>query len=113
VTGPTSNKCRVKIIAQDCVENTATDISTYDFTIRFPNIVGDANRDGSVSNSDVVYLVAYLFKGGPPPDPLWKGEVNGDCSVSLSDIVYLISYLFKGGPPPVDCNVSCGWDCQI
>lgn len=112
VKTPPSTKCRVKIIAQDCVENAAMDISTYDFTIRIPNIVGDANSDGTVSNSDVVYLINYLFQGGPPPDPLWKGEVNGDCNVTLSDIVYLTTYLFKGGAPPVECNVNCGWDCQ-
>ncbi len=113
VTGPASTQCRMKIVAQDCAGNNASDSSTYDFIIRFPNIVGDANSDGSVSNSDVVYLINYLFHGGPPPDPYWKGEVNGDCNVSLSDIVYLINYLFKEGLPPVPCNVNCGWDCQI
>ncbi|MDH4222390.1 MAG: N-acetylmuramoyl-L-alanine amidase [candidate division Zixibacteria bacterium] len=111
VTGPPSTKCRVKIVAQDCVENTATDISTYDFTIRFPNIVGDVNTDGSVTVSDPVFLINYVCKGGPPPVPLWKGEVNGDCDVTVSDIVYLINFTMKGGAEPVDCQTSCGWDC--
>jgi len=30
-------------------------------------IGGDANCDGKVTVSDVVYLINYLFKGGPPP----------------------------------------------
>ncbi|MDP3024970.1 MAG: N-acetylmuramoyl-L-alanine amidase [candidate division Zixibacteria bacterium] len=110
VTGPASNKCRVKVVAHDCVDNTATDVSSYDFTIRFPNIAGDANTDGNVTVADVVYLVNYFFKGGPPPDPLWKGDANGDCKVSVSDVVYLISYLMKGGPPPI-CKDSC-WGCM-
>lgn len=61
---------------------------------------GDANADDKISVSDVVYLISFLFKGGPPPNPLIKGDANGDGRVSVSDVVYLISYLFKGGPPP-------------
>lgn len=61
---------------------------------------GDANGDGSINIADIVFLVAYLFKGGPAPSPLWKADVNGDCKVTIADIVYLVSYLFKGGPPP-------------
>ncbi len=62
VTGPASTKCRIKIVAHDCVDNTATDVSSYNFTIRFPNILGDVNTDGIVSISDVVYFINYLFK---------------------------------------------------
>jgi hypothetical protein len=59
---------------------------------------GDANVDGKVTVSDVVYLVNYLFKGGPEP---WKmySDANGDEKVTVSDVVYLVNYLFKGGPP--------------
>lgn len=64
---------------------------------------GDANGDGNVTISDVVYLVNYLYKSGSPPLPLECGDVNGDDSVDLSDVVYLINYLFKGGPPPSEC----------
>jgi hypothetical protein len=68
----------------------------------YPVVVkcGDANADGSVSVSDVVYLINYLFKGGPAPKPWESGEANCDGNVSVSDVVYLINYLFKGGPPP-------------
>jgi len=110
VTGPASTKCRIKIVAHDCVDNTATDVSSYDFTIRFPNISGDVNTDGIVSISDVVYLINYLFKFGPGFEPIWKGDTNGDCSVSLSDVVYLINYLTKGGPELI-CDGSC-WACM-
>lgn len=92
------------------MDNTATDVSSYDFTIRFPNISGDVNTDGKVSISDVVYFINYLFKFGPGFEPLWKGDTNGDCSVSLSDVVYLINYLTKGGSAPV-CNGTC-WACM-
>lgn len=65
-------------------------------------LCGDANADVQITVSDVVYLINYLFKGGPAPIPcLVAGGANGDSHVTVSDVVYLITYLFKGGPPPV------------
>ncbi|MFH0930573.1 MAG: dockerin type I repeat-containing protein, partial [Candidatus Zixiibacteriota bacterium] len=61
---------------------------------------GDANNDGSISISDIVYLINYLFKGGPPPHYYNTGDANCDGRVSISDVVYLVNYLFKYGPPP-------------
>ena len=61
---------------------------------------GDVNADGVINLGDVVYLTSYLYRGGPPPEPLWTGDCNSDEIVDLGDVVYLISYLFKGGPPP-------------
>jgi hypothetical protein len=49
----------------------------------------------------VVYLINYLFKGGPAPNPMAAGDVNGDCVVDVGDVVYMINYLFKGGNPPM------------
>jgi 6-phosphogluconolactonase (cycloisomerase 2 family) len=63
-------------------------------------IAGDVNGDGSVSLSDIVYLINYLFKFGPAPVPSQAGNTNCDSKTSLSDIVYLINYLFKSGSPP-------------
>jgi hypothetical protein len=63
---------------------------------------GDVNSDRKITVADVVYLVNYLFKGGPPPiGGLLLAEVNCDGRVTVADVVYLINYLFKGGPPPV------------
>lgn len=67
----------------------------------FVPLRGDANCDKKLSVSDVVYLINYLFKGGPPPVELLLGDANCDGKVSVADVVYLINYLFKGGPPPV------------
>jgi len=61
---------------------------------------GDTNGDGIINSADIVYLINYLFKGGPAPDPLWVGDCNCDEVVNSADVVYLIDYLFKGGPPP-------------
>lgn len=61
---------------------------------------GDANGDGAIDIGDVLYLITYLWKGGPPPDPYASGDVNCDGRISLSDVVYLINYLYRDGPPP-------------
>ncbi|MFH0931448.1 MAG: dockerin type I repeat-containing protein [Candidatus Zixiibacteriota bacterium] len=64
---------------------------------------GDANGDRIVTVADVIYLINYLFKGGPEPQPVQAGDANCDGKVNVSDVVYLINYLFKGGPPPPVC----------
>jgi len=64
------------------------------------SVCGDANNDGKVTISDVVYLINYLFKGGPAPTHMESADANGDGSITSADCVYLINYLFKGGPAP-------------
>ncbi len=64
------------------------------------NVCGDVNKDDEIDIADVVYLINYLFIGGPAPNPLWVGDVNSDEVVDVTDVVYLINYLFIGGPLP-------------
>ncbi|MEZ5360563.1 MAG: dockerin type I repeat-containing protein [Candidatus Zixiibacteriota bacterium] len=65
-------------------------------------LCGDANGDTSMNIGDAVYLINYIFKGGPAPDPECVGDANGDGSTNIGDAVYLIQYIFSGGPSPVD-----------
>jgi hypothetical protein len=62
---------------------------------------GDTNGDEVVGPGDVVYLLNYLYKNGPAPDPFFSGDANSDGQVGPGDVVYLINYLFREGPPPV------------
>ena len=68
---------------------------------------GDVNDDTKVNVGDAVYLINYIFKGGPAPvcgpETGNCGDVSGDIRVNVGDAVYLINYIFKGGPAP-----SCG-----
>ena len=64
-------------------------------------LCGDTNGDKKIDISDVIFLINYLFKGGPAPYPLAVGDVDCDYKVLVSDAIYLINYLFKGGPEPV------------
>jgi parallel beta-helix repeat protein len=61
---------------------------------------GDANVDGVVEVGDVVYLLNYLYKGGPPPYVWEAGDVNADSGIDIGDVVYLICYLFRNCAPP-------------
>ncbi len=63
-------------------------------------IRGDANGDGAINGGDIVYLIFYLFRGGPAPPSLEHGDANGDGVIGPGDVVYLINYLFLSGPPP-------------
>jgi hypothetical protein len=61
---------------------------------------GDANGDGVTDAGDVIYLIDYLYRNGPAPDPLELGDADCDGVVGPGDVVYLINYLFRDGPPP-------------
>lgn len=64
--------------------------------------VGDVNESGGIDVDDVVYLIAYLFQGGPDPIPVADaGDVNDTGEIDIDDVVYLIAYVFQGGPAPI------------
>jgi hypothetical protein len=66
-----------------------------------PDTCGDANGNGVVNLQDITYIINYLYKGGPAPNPLWQGDINGNGIINIQDITYLINYLYKGGPAPI------------
>ncbi len=78
--------------------------SGFDYvTIKYVQIEGtrgDANGDEEVTIADAVFLINYLFKNGPAPDPIQAGDANSDDKIDIVDVVYLVNYLFKNGPPP-------------
>jgi hypothetical protein len=63
-------------------------------------VCGDITGNGNVDIADAVYLINYIFKGGPAPDPFDGADVNCDGSVNIGDAVYYIQYIFRGGPAP-------------
>ncbi len=62
----------------------------------------DADGNGSVDIDDVVYLINYIFSGGPAPNPVCVGDTDSSGDVDIDDVVFLINYIFGGGLPPGD-----------
>ena len=71
---------------------------------------GDANNDGNVQISDVIFTLEHLFVSGAAPDCFKSADVNDSGAVDVSDASYLINYLFVGGTAPVDPFLTCGED---
>ena len=75
---------------------------------------GDLDHNGSGPDiTDLVYLVTYMFGGGPSPaceEPVGSGyfaeadfDGNGT-GPDITDLVYCVTYMFGGGPAPVPCG---------
>ncbi|MCX6826626.1 MAG: dockerin type I domain-containing protein, partial [candidate division Zixibacteria bacterium] len=63
-------------------------------------VAGDANYDSIVDMQDAFFLIAFLYQGGPAPNPSQAGDANGSRIINIRDITYLINFLYKGGLPP-------------
>jgi hypothetical protein len=64
---------------------------------------GNANGDTQVSIGDAVFIISYIFRGGPAPLFPNAADANCDNKVTVGDAVFIISYIFRGGPAP-GCN---------
>jgi hypothetical protein len=66
-------------------------------------VCGDLDGSGSGPDiSDLIYLVGWMFSGGPPPVVMASADCNGSTGVDIADLVCFVSYMFQGGPSP-DC----------
>ncbi len=63
-------------------------------------LCGDADGNDTVTIADAVFLINFIFGGGPAPFPPLAGDANCDGSISITDVVYIINYIFGGGPAP-------------
>jgi hypothetical protein len=61
-------------------------------------VCGDANGDTKINSGDAVYIISYIFRGGPAPVPLGAGDANCNGKINSGDAIYIISYIFRGGP---------------
>lgn len=65
-------------------------------------VIGDIDFSCSIDIADLVYMVAFMFQGGPPPPNYDSFDVNGDGKFDITDLVYLVNFMFNDGPPPVE-----------
>ncbi|MEE9443458.1 MAG: dockerin type I repeat-containing protein [candidate division Zixibacteria bacterium] len=87
------------------------------FRLDLSYICGDANGDWQVNVGDAVYIIAHVFKGGPPPESIEAGDANCDGNCNVGDAVYLINHVFRGGLGPcADCpptgTLTARSDCK-
>jgi immune inhibitor A len=63
-------------------------------------LCGDADGSGTGPDIvDLIYLVTYMFQGGPPPVDMNTVDVDGNgVGPDIVDLVYLVTYMFQHGP---------------
>lgn len=94
--------CNLNLIDDSCevAAGVATDADSNGVLDECEPLCGDADGSGGVSIADAVYLINYIFSGGPAPDPLLSGDADCNGGLSIADAVYLINYIFAAGAAP-------------
>jgi hypothetical protein len=100
LTGTPADTGTVNLTVRVEDEVGAFDEKGFVLTVKFDYDCGDANGDRQVNVADAVFIINYVFKDGPAPEPLMGGDANCDNEVNVGDAVYVINYVFKGGPEP-------------
>lgn len=74
---------------------------------------GNANSDGVLDIADPVFILNFLFLGGPSPACTATADANDDGVLNIADPVYILNFLFLGGAPPPQPFPDCGPDPTI
>ena len=78
----------------------APDASTV---IDYRIVCGDANGNGVVNLTDVVYIVNWIFLGGPAPVDGSEGDYNCNGRPNIGDAVYMVNFRSYGAAPCSAC----------
>lgn len=100
-----TEEVKIRFIASDynqesVVEAAIDAISIEIFTCWKPYSCGDVDESEAVDIDDVVFLVNFIFAGGPSPEPLEAGDADCSGDVDIDDVVFIIAYIFSGGLEP-------------
>ena len=61
---------------------------------------GDSNASGDLNITDGVFVLNYLFLGGPEPPCQDAADSDDNGALNITDGVRILNYLFLGGPAP-------------
>lgn len=61
---------------------------------------GDSNQDGRLNIADPIFLLRYLFAGGPAPFCRRTSDVDCDRALKVNDAIAILGMLFAGKPLP-------------
>ena len=92
---PTS-QLRLRIEASDVDPGSVVEAGFDDFTVNIlhcqePFLCGDADASGEADIDDVVYLINFIFSGGPEPVPYESGDADCSGGVDIDDVVHVQS----------------------
>lgn len=77
---------------------------------------GNADAKGPMNITDCVFVLNFLFLGGPRPPCIEAANVDGEQPLNITDGVYCLNFLFLGGTPPPapfpECDTADGADCD-
>ena len=60
----------------------------------------DCNSDNLVNIADGIYLLNFLFQGGPAPTCDDACDSDDDADLAVNDAIYIFNYQFNEGPAP-------------
>ncbi|PKK83369.1 MAG: hypothetical protein CVT49_08635, partial [candidate division Zixibacteria bacterium HGW-Zixibacteria-1] len=69
------------------------------FTTEITWVCGDANGDGLTNLLDITFVISYIYRQGPAPEPVASANVDGSGGITILDVSYMINYIYKDGPP--------------
>ena len=61
---------------------------------------GDSDGSCTVNITDAVFILDFLFQGGPNPACPDASDTDDNGTVEITDPVFLLNHLFLGGPAP-------------
>ena len=73
---------------------------------------GDVDEDETVTLTDAIRILQYLFSGGEEIHCLAMADANRDSNVDLTDAVYILGFLFLGGNNPGDLSEEEAEECE-
>jgi len=87
-------------------DGTRGDIGAFHHSQLCCDVRGDSDGSGSGPDiADLVFTIAYMFSGGPPPECLEAADINHDGTHGdIADLVALVAFMFSGCS---DCLIPC------
>jgi hypothetical protein len=96
VPGPPADSIFVDTFSITKVDTALTRIINGSITIR---PCGDANNDNKTNLLDISFIINYLYRQGPAPNPIQAADVDKNGTTNLLDVSAIINFLYRGGEP--------------
>jgi hypothetical protein len=73
---------------------------------------GDSDGNDARELTDAVYLLNYLFFGGPAPPCLPQADADGNERLQITDAILVLDFLFRGGVEPAPLSEEEAESCE-